>query len=171
MSYRELLIGCGNRRDKVVRHGNIEQGWQNLTTLDVDPSCEPDVVHDLAVLPYPFDDNTFDEIHAYHVLEHFGAQGDYKAFFAQFTEFHRILKPGGYFIGSCPMWDQEWAWGDPGHKRIISANSLSFLSQDWYKEQVGKSAASDYRSVYKVDFEIIGLQERGPQFFFALRRK
>lgn len=169
--YRELLIGCGmgDRSRKVITFDEIPSEWQNVTRLDMMPEHEPDVVHDLEVLPYPFADNTFDEIHAYEVLEHTGQQGDWRFFFAQWTEFHRILKPGGYFIGSCPMWDQAWAWSDPGHKRIISAHSLMFLDQEFYRKEVGKTAASDYRPVYKVSFETMAVQEKGPQFFFALK--
>lgn len=169
MSYRELLIGCGNRHDKVVRHGNIEQDWQNLTTLDIDPSCKPDVVHDLAVLPYPFEDNTFDEIHAYHVLEHFGAQGDWRAFFAQFTEFHRILKPGGLFIGIVPMWDSPWAWGDPGHTRLITKGTLAFLSQKIYADEVGVTTMTDYRGTYRADFAPVAANEAEHDFGFILK--
>jgi SAM-dependent methyltransferase len=168
---RELLIGCGNRRAKDLQFGDTPNEYQNLTTLDVDSSCNPDVVWDLNNLPLPFADNTFDEIGAYEVLEHVGQQGDYKAFFALFTELHRILKPKGYLAGSCPMWDQIWAWGDPGHTRVITPASLQFLDQDFYADQVGKTACTDYRSIYKASFELMGVQERPPQFYFLLRKK
>ena len=65
----ELLIGCGsNPARKIAIGGRTE--WSALTTLDMSEDHNPDVVHDLAVLPYPFADDTFDEIHAYDVLEH-----------------------------------------------------------------------------------------------------
>ena len=51
----ELLIGCGNRRDKRV--GSMSSpDWTELTTLDIDPNAGADVVHDLNVLPYFFYD-------------------------------------------------------------------------------------------------------------------
>jgi hypothetical protein len=78
----ELLIGCGNSRKKKL-NGPLGPGWSTLVTLDIDPGCEPDVVHDIGVLPLPFRDDMFDEIHAYDVLEHSGVQGDWKFFFAQ----------------------------------------------------------------------------------------
>lgn len=170
--YRELLLGCGmgDRAKKIITFDEIPAEWQNVTTLDIMPEHKPDVVHDLEVLPYPFEDGEFNEVHAYEVLEHTGRQGDWRFFFAQWMEFYRILKPGGYFVGSCPMWDQAWAWGDPGHSRIISANSLMFLDQDFYRTQVGKTAASDYRPVYSGDFKTLAVQEKGPQFFFALQK-
>ena len=75
-----------------------DREWVNLVTLDIDPNCNPDIICDLNELPYPFKDNTFNEIHGYEVLEHCGTQGDYQYFFAQFTEFWRILKPEGMFL-------------------------------------------------------------------------
>ena len=163
---RELLIGAGENRKKKVRFSEIGGEFENVTTLDVFGSS--DVKHDLDVLPYPFEDNTFDEIHAYEVLEHCGRQGDWKFFFAQFTEFHRILKPYGYFCGTVPMWDSPWAWGDPGHTRVITKDAIGFLSQEMYK-QCGETACSDYRGVYKVDFKMIGVNESQHQLAFVIQ--
>jgi SAM-dependent methyltransferase len=167
----ELLIGCGNDRKKKVHFEGIESEWRKLTTLDIDPSTKPDVVHDLNVLPYPFEDSQFDEIHAYEVLEHCGRQGDWKYFLDQFSEFHRILRPNGYLIATCPMWDGPWAWSDPGHTRIISRHSLVFLSQAEYSNQIGKTAMTDYRPWYKADFETVTIAERGDTFAFILQAK
>ena len=164
----ELLLGCGNDREKKITFPEIEPNWVQLITLDWEPSCNPDVLHDLNILPYPFDDDVFDEIHAYEVLEHCGKQGDYRYFFQQFEELHRILKPGGYLIGTCPSWDSVWAWSDPGHARIISPKSLIFLSQKEY-EQVGNTAMTDYRFCYTADFEPYAMKEEEENWGFVLR--
>jgi len=166
----ELLIGCGNNREKKVSLPEIPKEWSGeLITLDWDDTCNPKVVHDLNILPYPFDDNMFDEVHAYEVLEHCGTQGDYRFFFNQFTEFHRILKPGGYFVATCPNWDSPWAWGDPGHTRIISRESLTFLIQNEYETQIGKTAMTDYRFCYDADYEAVAFSEQEHNFAFAMR--
>jgi len=167
----ELLIGCGTERGKRVKFGDIPEDWTELVTLDMDANLEPDVVWDLEDFPYPFEDNLFDEIHAYEVLEHTGQQGDFRFFFKQFTEFWRILKPGGYFCATVPMWDSPWAWSDPGHKRIISANTLVFLSQDEYKVQVGKTAMADYRPWWQGDFELIANTEENGTLGFVIQAK
>lgn len=165
--YRELLLGSGNHHEKKLKIDGM-QDWQSLTTLDIDPSCKPDVVHDLRVLPLPFGDDTFDEIHAYEVLEHTGNQGDSQFFFAQFSELWRILKPSGRLCVTVPAWDSVWAWGDPGHTRVITHGSLIFLCQSEYTAQVGKTAMTDYRSHYKADFDVLASKYEGDTFGFVL---
>lgn len=167
---RELLIGCGNDHRKKFSLDAGVNAWSDLTTLDIDANTECDVTWDLENFPYPFPDDTFDEIHAYEVLEHLGSQGDYEAFFALFTELWRISKPGGVLHATCPWWESRWAWGDPGHRRIISAESLVFLSQGEYEKQVGVTPMTDYRWIYKADWEIIVSQCDGEDtFLFALK--
>jgi SAM-dependent methyltransferase len=165
---RELLIGCGNSREKKVTWTGTTKEWQNLTTLDVDQECKPNILWNLDHLPLPFDDDQFDEIHAYEVLEHCGRQGDWKFFFAQFDEFHRILKPGGKFVATVPMWDSPWAWGDPGHTRVIPREALIFLDRREYA-QLSKTAMTDYRGAYRGNFETLSLIEKEHTFGFILR--
>lgn len=168
----ELLLGCGNSRERRVNFPDIPETWTELITLDWDDSCDPNVVHDLNMLPYPFEDDAFDEIHAYEVLEHCGRQGDYRFFFQQFEELHRILKPGGWMIGSCPSWDAEWAWADPGHTRILTPKTLMFLSQDTYKDVGGKNnPMADYRFCYAADFDLFSMDEKEGQWYFVMRAK
>lgn len=145
------------------------QDWTELVTLDWNAEHKPDVVHDLERLPYPFADDTFDEVHAYEVLEHLGQQGDFRAFFAQFTEFWRILKPGGRLAATCPSYLSMWAWGDPSHRRVLTSGSLVFLSQRQYREQVGKTAMSDFRFCYTADFEPELVRENDENLAFVLR--
>lgn len=153
----ELLIGAGASRIKKVCPVD-QPDWADLTTLDINPDHEPDVLHDLEDLPLPFADDSFDEIHAYEVLEHTGRQGDWRFFFDQWSEFWRILKPDGFFCGTSPMRSSEWAWGDPGHTRIVSKENFIFLSQREYEVQVGRTPMTDYRFVYKADFQPVHLK-------------
>ena len=54
---KKLNLGCG---------GNYKEGWVNLDVIDV----KKDIKHDLNKLPYPFKDNTFDEVLMRMILEH-----------------------------------------------------------------------------------------------------
>jgi SAM-dependent methyltransferase len=169
---RELLVGCGNRWGKrlwLLNSDDTNQ-WGDLTTLDKNEDCNPDVIHDLMDMPLPFGDNYFDGIHAYDVLEHCWQQGDYKSFFALFSEFWRILKPGGMFYGIVPLSTSEWIWGDPGHSCVITLNSICFLSQKIY-DQVGVSGVTDYRSIYKADFDLVCNGKIEPNDLWFILRK
>lgn len=149
----ELLLGCGSNHSKKLAWQSGPE-WSNLVTLDFSKTHNPDVVHDLGVLPLPFPDETFDEIHAYEVMEHVGQQGDWKFFFEQWSDIWRLLKPGGLFLGTSPHWASEWAWGDPGHTRIVNAANFVFLHQPNYR-QVGITPMTDYRFCYQADFDIL----------------
>lgn len=164
----ELLIGCGNNRKKCLLLDPAQPDWDELVTLDNDPNCGADVEWDLArQIKLPFDDEKFDEIHAYHVLEHTGQQGDYRFFFWQWGEFWRLLKPGGVFCGIVPT--GPWIWGDPGHTRSISIESLTYLDQSEYTRQVGNTALADYRRFYRADFSAVHYElMEGHQASFVL---
>jgi DNA modification methylase len=168
MSYKELLLGCGTNKTKKLYTDKAE--WKNLVTVDIDPGVSPDIVHDLDVLPYPFPDQEYDEIHAYDVLEHQGRQGDYKFFFNQFNEFYRILKPKGQMFIISPNFDSRWAWGDPGHCRIIGAEQLIYLDLDKY-EQVGSTAMTDYRYLMKCNFKLVAARNLKGTSGFVLQKE
>lgn len=150
----ELLLGAGSRHQKRL-HIPGREGWTNLVTLDMNADHKPDVVWDMENIPLPFEDNSADEIHAYEVLEHMGRQGDWRFFLAQFEDFWRILKPGGLLFASTPHPTSPWAFGDPGHTRLIPVEATIFLSQEEYRKQVGVTPMTDYRFVYKGDFRLV----------------
>lgn len=166
-SVRELVIGCGTRLTKLVStNGSFE--YQNPTTVDIDPALKPDIVYDLnhRELAHFVGFDAFDEIHAYDVLEHTGSQGDWGYFFAQFDDFWRILKPEGLFIGICPKPSSPWAWGDPGHTRIISPENLGYLDRSAY----GQPPMTDYRPWFVSDWQIIHLADVNEhQYAFVLK--
>jgi SAM-dependent methyltransferase len=172
---RELLIGSGPSRTKKMHQQDGPKEWQNLTTLDIDTECGADVIHDLNCFPYPFEDNTFDEIHAYEVLEHLGSIGDYKFFFRQFEELWRILVPGGLFFATVPGPKSPWIWGDPGHTRVITPEQIQFLDQSFYdrdeKGNLLKVQSDSYKKIYKGNLQTYhkSFEQDGWSFIFVLR--
>jgi len=180
-----LLIGCGNSHDKRITfgpstdpeldwgEGSLEKSFDNadLVLHDFSPDLDSvDYNNDLNMLPYPWLDEEFDEIHAYEVLEHCGRQGDGDFFFAQFNEFWRITKPGGYMCISVPMWDAEVAWAVPDHCRVMPPGMFGFLTKEYY-EDVGKPGYGDYRHLLKGCYwQTIGKDESEEQLHVVLHK-
>ena len=167
---KELVLGSGHSDRKTLAFNGISH-YQNPVRLDINKDCSPDIVWDLNVRPLPFEKEEFDEIHAYEILEHIGNQGDYAGFFEEFYEYWRILKPQGRLMGTCPKWDSIWAWGDPSHTRVLSRATCIFLDQSEYEKQLGKTAMSDFRYLWKGNFKLVHSQETEDNWIFALEKR
>lgn len=160
MTYKNLLIGAGRDRQKKLFFPGDREWKGELVTVDVNPKCGADVVHDMGVRPLPFRGEEFDEIHAYDCLEHWGVQGDWRGWFDEMAEYHRILKPGGIFCAIVPVGADHFA--DPGHTRFFSLNHFLFLCQEWYVDQEFKgTSAADYRWYWKHDFTPVAMNTMG----------
>lgn len=167
-----LLLGAGRDHTKKVHlHEGMGLEWpQPLITVDMDPSCEPTLTYDLTQRPLPFPDNYFDEIGAYDVLEHWGAQGDWKAWFDEFEEYWRLLKPHGYMSILVPIGNDFLA--DPGHTRQIGGSYFTFLSQKAYEvNHQNGTCMTDYRGYWKRDFDVVMIQQIENHHVAAIIRK
>lgn len=101
-----LNLGCGfHKRLQCI----------NVDKYDI---CEPDVIHDLNVFPYPWDDNSIDGIIMFHVLEHL------EDWWAAFLECARILKPGGNFEIRVPDESSTTALTYRDHNHVFSIHSF-----------------------------------------------
>jgi SAM-dependent methyltransferase len=86
---------------------------------------EIDVTHDLNILPWPWPDNSFDEIQLVSVAEHLRL-----TLIETLNECWRILTPGGKLILKFPLWSTPTAHDDPTHRwwwseRVIEVFDLS----------------------------------------------
>jgi len=114
--------------------GNSKKGedWIGVDYKDV-PGV--DVVHNLTQYPWPFKDNSVDEIHCSHYIEHIphDVQGeDKRDGLIQFMdEIYRILKPGGKAVFIAPYYSSMRAFGDPTHVRYISDWTFYYYNKEW----------------------------------------
>lgn len=169
---RSLLLGCGTNHTKQLQYGSNPNWTGALTKIDINPNCGADLLWDMDRdgFPLPFEDNTFDEIGAFNTMEHWGRQGDFRGWFAECSEYHRILKPGGIMSILVPLGKDALA--DPGHTRFFQANYFGFLNQAFYELNETKSTCfSDYRWLWKLNFDILYMKEHDGHHLAVVLRK
>jgi SAM-dependent methyltransferase len=94
---RILNLGCGRLRS------------DDCLNIDWDKNFGPDIVHNLNVFPYPVEANSFEEVHAFHIMEHLDRP------FEVMREIHRILKPGGKLIIKTPHFSRGFTHSEHCH--------------------------------------------------------
>lgn len=116
----------------------------------VDIAKAPGVTHVLNLwqFPWPWADNSVDELHCSHFVEHIPMEyvGDAHTtpgkvnphlgkdlLFAFFDECFRILKPEGTMTVIVPAARSNRAFQDPTHRRFIVAETFCYLSEEWRK--------------------------------------
>lgn len=105
---------------------------EGFTGVDIWSGAE--VSHDLLKFPWPFEDNSVDELHCSHFVEHIPhGSGGKDLFFAFFDECWRILKPGGTMTVIAPNARSNRGFQDPTHQRYIVAETFAYLDEDWRK--------------------------------------
>lgn len=156
MKDKVLVLGAGNRKLQAVVAGfseaelqgkgpTFEDNFKEVTRVDIDPACKPNILWDLTHYPWPLKDEEYDEVHAYELLEHLVDAGDYEGYFRLWREIWRVTKPGGLVCATTPWWQSFWVWGDPGHRMCYNRGILMYLDQEQYEKQIGFTAMTDYR--------------------------
>ena len=110
----KLNLGCGK---------NMMPGFVN-----VDKNGSPDVVHDLEVFPWPWEDSRFDEVVLSHVLEHLGETTD--VFLGVMKELYRVSAPNAVIRIAVPHPRSDDFINDPTHCRAITAEMMSLFSKE-----------------------------------------
>jgi len=84
-----------------------------------------DIVCDLEKFPWPFEDESVDEVFCSHYIEH---TPDLISFA---NELYRIMKVGAKAEIIAPYYSSIRAWQDPTHLRAISENTFLYFNQEW----------------------------------------
>ena len=111
MTMKTLSIGAGKSPRR-----------EGLVTLDISQEANPDVVWDLNQFPYPFEDNSFDEIDCFDVIEH--VDNIPKVM----EECCRILKNNGVMKITTPHFSSPNSYTDPTHKFHLGMFSFDCFS-------------------------------------------
>jgi hypothetical protein len=137
-----LNLGCGF--DK-------KADWINVDKI---PLAEPDELVDLEVIPWPWADNSVQEVQMRHVLEHLGATSD--LYLAIIKELWRVCRPGALVRIVVPHPRHDHYLNDPTHVRPITVQGLEMFSQKRNREWRKKSIPNTPLGLYLgVDFEIV----------------
>ena len=109
-----LELGCGKKPTPgYIHHDRI---WH---------SAHVDVAHNLDVLPWPWADNSIDELLALDVLEHLKVDVN-----LWLDECHRILAPDGLLTMRVPSWDNPVSYRDTTHRKVFHEESFHFWDTD-----------------------------------------
>ena len=103
---KKLNLACGE---------NYVEGYVNL---DYNKNLKSDISHNLNKFPYPFKDNTFDEIYCSHILEHV------EDLLKTMEELWRISKPGAKILIFGPHSGSFEVHVDITHKRGLNTQTF-----------------------------------------------
>jgi SAM-dependent methyltransferase len=106
-----LDVGCGAEK------------FPGSIGLDISPDTAADVVHNLDERPFPFDDNSFDQVLLQDVIEHVEEP------IAVMEELHRICRPNARIQLRTPHFSSVLAYGDPTHKHYFSRIAIESLAE------------------------------------------
>ena len=121
----KLNIGCGT---------DIKEGYINI---DIEDYKGVNIKHDLNKFPYPFADNTIEEVYMEHILEHLDNQQKV------IEEVYRILKPKCKFTLIYPFWNSIMTAGF-GHKFVYSQFFINYFIKPKYRT---KEVRREYSNV------------------------
>ena len=116
-------LGCGPKKT------------EGALGVDAYPYPGVDVVADLNTTPWPLEDNRFDKINAFHIIEHVENVVSF------LSEIHRIAKPGAQVKIITPHFSSLNSWGDPTHIRHLATTwQEPFMPGGYLMERTGKFA-------------------------------
>lgn len=119
----KLDLACGN---------NLQKGFVGVDITKKGTKAK--IEHDLNVYPWPFKDNSVDEIWCSHFVEHLphglGLQDGMVDFM---NECWRIMKPGAIARFLTPYYANARAFQDPYHTRYITETSYLYFNKNWRK--------------------------------------
>lgn len=148
----KLDFGCGpNKREGFLGVDSRPFDGKVDVVLDLaakriesTPNGVGGFIEQASFVPWPWEDNSVDEAHSAHFVEHLNAQE--RIHFV--NELYRILKPGGKCQIIVPHWASCRAYGDLTHQwPPVSEFWFYYLAKDW------RAANAPHNDGYICDFE------------------
>lgn len=137
----KLNLGCGTRK------------FDGFVNADIQPECSPDVLMDMTKPWDMFEDDTFDEIIAYHVLEHFY----WEDFIHIIKEIYRVAADGCEVKIEIPHPRHDDYFSDPTHKIPLLPQTFNLFDRSWVldvqREGYGNTPLALYHNVNIIPME------------------
>jgi hypothetical protein len=148
----KLNLGCGFKK---------LPGYVNV---DLSSVCEPDQVFDLENTPWPWENDSVEEIMLDNVLEHLGQTS--QAYLAIIKELYRICQAGAKISIKVPHHRHDSAVSDPTHVRMVTVSEMNLYDREknleWRKAGIANTPLALYLGV---DFKLQDVSYQvDPQF-------
>jgi len=131
-------------------------------TIDCNSELNPDILHDLNITPWPIENESFDLILLFSVIEHMVDPLE------TLVECHRILNHGGRIVILTPHYSDSASFVDPTHKVHFSMRSFDYLIPG---TKIYENYGFYKKATFEVDYKLLTLQPfwmRFPMFqYFA----
>jgi hypothetical protein len=136
-----LNLGCGSRK------------LDGFLNVDKEAACGPDAVMDMERLPWPWADDSVEEVVMSHVLEHVGR--DPGIYLGIIKELWRVCRHGAVVRIIVPHPRHDSFLDDPTHVRCVTADGFRLFSQRLNREWAEAGAANTPLGLFLgVDFEV-----------------
>ena len=116
-------------------------GDRITTNMDIIPNPNVEIVHDLAVVPWPFEENQWDGIVAKYVLEHIS----WKKIDMIVAEISRVIKPEGKLVAFLPNTIKQC-------ERLVEEGANLGTSELLFGSQEFEKDAGSHKTAFSPDF-------------------
>jgi hypothetical protein len=155
----KIDLGCGpNKREGFIGVDVMQFVRDGKETVDV--------VHDLGKEKWPWGDDTVEEAHCSHMIEHL--TWTERVFF--FNELARVCKKGAKTQVIFPHWCSMRYYGDPTHKDPISEFAFYYLLKSWRDQNaphVGYTCDFDVTYGYNIRGDVVVRNQEYQQYAIA----
>ncbi len=141
----KINLGAGN---------DIQKGYVNHDRIK--HRSEIEICFDLEAFPWPLQDNSYEEIRMWDVIEHMSN------IIGVIDECWRVLKPNGLLTMKACGWKNENFWVDITHKKAFHRKSMDYFDPT---TEIGK----EYGFYTDKKWKIIEITEHKNNYYYKLK--